>query len=78
VAVLLVRVFGLVAVYQLGKAAPTVEPGVAVSHHLVAPEGKSVCRQWQLWRPCDDSAGVGNVGEVEQEHSNWATVGNGS
>jgi hypothetical protein len=70
--------FGLVAVDQLGKAAPIVEPGVAIGHHLVAPEGESVCRQWRLWRPSDDSAGVGDVGEVEWVHSNWATVGNSS
>jgi hypothetical protein len=49
VAVLLVMVFGLVAVERLGKAVPMVEPWGAVGHHLVALGGESVCRQLRLW-----------------------------
>jgi hypothetical protein len=71
-------VFGLVAVERLGKAVPMVEPWGAVGHHLVALGDESVCRQWPLWRPCDDSAGVGDVREVERVHLSWVTVGSGS
>ncbi len=77
-AVLLVMVFGLVAVERLGKAVPMVEPWGAVGHHLVALGGESVCRQLRLWRLCDDSAGVGDVREVERVHSSWATAVSGS